>query len=74
MEELGWMQYQGNKPLRAELSDMVDIDRDIIELQDKLEYFKTIIFTLEQILRSINSRSFDIKNFIEWSKLTNGVM
>jgi len=74
LEEMGWMQYQGNKPLRAELGDMVDIDKDIIELQDKLEYFKTIIFTLEQILRSINSRSFDIKNFIEWSKLTNGVM
>jgi len=74
LEELNWNQYQGNKPLRAELNDIVDIDKDIIELQDKLEYFRTIIFTLEQILRSINSRSFDIKNYIEWSKLTNGMM
>jgi hypothetical protein len=74
LEELGWDQYQGNKPLRTELGEMIEIDRDIIELQDKMEYFKTIIYTLEQVIRSINSRSFDIKNYIEWHKMNNGMM
>ena len=43
-----------------------------IHKSHKAEYFKTVIYTLEQILRSINSRTWDIKSAIEWNKFTNG--
>lgn len=72
LEELGWEQYQGNKPLKNEMDEFLLCDKDLIELQDKIEYFKTVLYTLEQIIRSINSRSWDIKSAIEYLKFTNG--
>jgi hypothetical protein len=47
-------------------------DEDLNLLTDKIEYYKTVVFTLEQILRSLNSRTWDIKSAIEWNKFTNG--
>lgn len=74
LEEYGWDQYQGNKPLKNEMEELLQCDEQLITLQDKHEYFKTVIYTLEQIIRSINSRTFDIKSTIEWTKFTNGMM
>ena len=74
LEEEGWVQFQGNKPLKNEMDEFLACDEDLIYLQDKVEYFKTIQFTLEQILRSINSRTWDVKSSIEWTKFTNGMM
>lgn len=74
LEEENWVQFQGNKPLKNEMDEFLACDEDLIYLQDKVEYFKTIQFTLEQILRSINSRTWDVKSGIEWTKFTNGMM
>lgn len=72
LEKLDWPQYQGNKPLKNEMDEFMQCDEDLNMLQDKIEYFKTAVYTLEQILRSINSRTWDIKSAIEWNKFTNG--
>lgn len=74
LAEEGWPQFQGNKPLKNEMDEFLQCDSDLIVLQDKVEYFKTVIFTLEQIIRSINSRTWDIKTAVEWTKFTNGMM
>lgn len=74
LEQEGWEQFQGNKPLKNEMDEFLACDEDLIYLQDKVEYFKTVQFTLEQILRSVNSRTWDVKSSIEWTKFTNGMM
>lgn len=74
LNELGWEQFQGNKPLKNEMDEFLQCDKDLIELQDKIDYFNTVIYTLEQIIRSINSRTWDIKSAIEWHKFSNGMM
>lgn len=74
LDDLGWEQFQGNKPLKNEMDEFLQCDTDLIELQDKVEYFNTVIYTLEQIIRSINSRTWDIKSAIEWQKFSNGMM
>jgi len=74
LEEEGWEQWQGNKPLKNEMDEFLQVDIDLVKYGDKIEYFKTILYQLEQILRSLNSRTWDIKNAIEWSKFTNGMM
>lgn len=74
LEEEGWEQWQGNKPLKNEMDEFLQVDTDLVKYGDKIEYFKTILYQLEQILRSLNSRTWDIKNAIEWSKFTNGMM
>lgn len=74
LQVLEWEQFQGNKPLKNEMDEFLQCDKDLIELLDKMEYFKTVIYTLEQILRSINSRTWDLKTAVEWHKFTNGMM
>lgn len=72
LEKLNLEQYLGNKPLKNEMDEFLSCDEDLNLLTDKIEYFKTLTFTLEQILRSLNSRTWDIKSAIEWQKFTNG--
>ena len=72
LNKLNIPQYMGNKPLKNEMDEFLTCDEDLNMLTDKIEYYKTVMFTLEQILRSINSRTWDIKSAIEWNKFTNG--
>jgi hypothetical protein len=72
LAELGWEQYLNNRPLKNEMDEVMTTDDDIIQSMDKLEYIKTVLFQLEQILKSINSRTWDVKSAIEWYKFTNG--
>lgn len=74
LEQLGWDQYQGAKPIKNEMDEFISTDDDLLTAQDKLEYLRTVQNQLEFILKSINSRTWDIKNSIEWTKFTNGLM
>jgi len=74
LETEGWDQWQGNKPLKNEMDEFLTVDGYLVQYQDKVEYFKTVLYQLEQIIRSLNSRGWDIRNAIEWQKFTNGMM
>jgi len=64
--------YLNARPLKNEMDDVMNTDDDVIRMTDKLEYLKTVMYQLEQIIKSINSRTWDIKSAIEWYKFTNG--
>jgi hypothetical protein len=74
LEDEGWSQWQGTKPLKNEMDEYLQVDSDLIKYTDKVEYHRTVVFQLEQILRSLNGRAWEIKNAIEWLKFTNGMM
>ena len=74
LNKLGWEQYLGNAPLNNQMNEYLDSDPDVIKMNDKVEYIEACLTQLDYIMRSINSRSFDIKNAIEWSKFTSGVL
>ena len=74
IKELGWEQYLGAKPLKNEMEEQLEGDFDLIKKKDKVVYYETVVNFLEYVVRSINSRGWDIKNAIEWHKFTNGVM
>ena len=74
LDELGWEQFLNNRPLKNEMDEVLAGDSDIIQVNDKLEYIRTVLYQLEQILKSINSRTWDVKSAIEWYKFTNGGM
>jgi hypothetical protein len=74
LAELKWEQFLHNRPLKNEMEDTMNTDDDIIQSMDRVEYIKTVMYQLEQILKSINSRTWDIKSAIEWYKFTNGGM
>ncbi len=39
----------------------------------KLEYYETVVDYLQEVVKSISNRSFQIKNAIEWRKFEAGV-
>lgn len=72
LSSLKWEQYLGTKPLKNEMDEFLLCDEDLNTLQDKIEYCRTVVYTLEQIIKSINSRSWDIRTAVDWQKFTNG--
>jgi len=74
LDELGWVQYQGVKPIKNEMDEFLNTDEELLVCQDRLEYYRTVVYQLESILKSIQSRTWDIKNSIEWYKFSNGIM
>lgn len=72
LKALNWDQWQGLKPLKNEMDEFLTTDNDLIDLEDKTAYIKTIHYQLENILKSINSRTWDIKNAIEYQKMISG--
>lgn len=67
-----WEQWQGTKPLKSEMDEFLSTDSDLILLQDKVEYYKTVVYQLEQIMRSLNSRVWEIKLAVDMRKLEAG--
>lgn len=71
MKELGW-EPQPLKILRTDIPVYMDADKDIINLNLKISMQKEKIDVLENIIRNINSRGFQIKNAIDWERFKTG--
>lgn len=73
LDDRGWPQYQGIKPLKSEMDGILQVDRDMITQEDRVAYLAAMVAQLESILKAINSRTWDIRNSIEWVKIQNGI-
>lgn len=75
MDALGWDYdaLNGLKIMKGDMDYYYDSDPHIQEAQAKIEYIKTIIDTLKEIMDNIKWRHQSIKNAIEWRKFTSGV-
>ena len=60
------------KILRTDVDKYLLSDEEIIKHSQKISYLQTIVNHLEQVLRQINNRTFQIKNAIEWKKFVSG--
>jgi hypothetical protein len=63
----------GVRPLKGDLNLYIDSDKDISQIKLKIEYYKIVVSTLEEIIGNIRWRSSTIKNIIDWKKFTSGV-
>lgn len=72
LTELGWPQYQGIKPLKSEIKEMIEMEPDYINLETKLISADAKVTFLENVIASINSRNWTIKNIIDWERFQNG--
>ena len=62
------------KVLKSDLSVYIESDEDIIALEHKISYLETTIKYIDGVLRSIQSRGWDIKNAISWKQFEAGMM
>ena len=74
IEDRGWEYdpFHGMKILKGDMEQFYRSDKEIQAFQQKIEYYKTIISTLEEIIGNIKWRSNTIKNIIEWKKFEAG--
>ena len=73
LTNLAWEQWQGVKPIKSELDQMLEGDQDINNLQVKLEYLSTMIYFLESVLRQLQSRDYQISTAVKWKMFLAGV-
>ena len=74
IDQLGW-EYDalnGLKILKGEMDYYYDADPHIQEANARIDYLKTMIDTLEEIISNIRWRHSTIKNMIDWRKFESG--
>lgn len=74
IDALGW-EYDalnGLKILKGEMDYYYDADPHIQEAQARIDYLKTLIDTLEEIINNIRWRHSTIKNMIDWRRFESG--
>ena len=50
----------------------IDADDDLIDLEAKIRYMDQMLYFLDQVMKQITNRGFQIKSAIEWEKFING--
>lgn len=71
LKENGWEPFS-LKVLKSDLHIYLDSDKDLMNFQLKLEMQKEKIDFLENIIKSLNSRGYQIKSAIDWEKFKVG--
>lgn len=72
LNDNGWNQWQGLKPSNSELNQLFDQDPDVIEVEERLEYFNTALAMVEYIMKAINTRSYEIRTLLDYQKFISG--
>lgn len=62
------------KLTKGEVEAYLDADQELRLIQEKLEIIKVNIGYLEGVVKAINTRSWDIKNSIEYKKFMVGMV
>ena len=60
------------KVLKADLDKYLDADDELIKCISKMEYYDMMLSYLESILKTIQNRTYQIKNAIEWQRFIRG--
>ncbi len=74
LTDLGWEAdpFDGLKVLKGEMEYYYDADPEIQKSEEKIQYFKTVIDTLTEIINNLNWRHQTISNIIKWKQFESG--
>tara|TARA_B100000085_G_C18495329_1_gene493064 strand:+ start:290 stop:721 length:432 start_codon:yes stop_codon:yes gene_type:complete len=68
---------KGDFPLKLKTKDeertFIDADEEIQKKKSEVEYYETAVEYLQEIVKQIGQRNFQIKNAIEWRKFEAGM-
>jgi antirestriction protein len=80
-----WLYYSGkadpevyketpfdHRVMKSDLDKYMSADADLIKSKTKIDYYQLMIKFLESIIKSIETRTFVIKNSVEFMKFTAG--
>ena len=61
------------KPMKSDMDMYYSTDNDLVKIKAQIDYQKTIITTLEEIMGNIRWRHTHVKNILEFKKFTSGM-
>ena len=73
-EALGWNPdpFNGLKIMKGDMSYYYDSDPEIQKSEEKIQYYKTLVETLSEIVSNLNWRHQTISNIIKWKNFEAG--
>jgi c-di-GMP-related signal transduction protein len=74
LSEKGWDPdpFNGLKILKGEMEYYYESDPEIQKSEEKIQYYKTVIETLTEIINNLNWRHQTIGNMIKWKQFESG--
>ena len=72
--ELGWDPdpFNGLKIMKGDMDYYYDADPEIQKSEEKIQYYKTVVETLTEIVSNLNWRHQTIGNIIKWKQFESG--
>jgi hypothetical protein len=70
----GWAPdpFNGLKIMKSDMQYYYNADPELQKQDEQIEYFKTMVSALEEIMTNIKWRHTTIKNMIDWRRFTSG--
>ena len=74
IEKLGWKAdpFDGLKILKGEMNYYYDADPEIQKSEEKIQYYKTVLEALQEIIDNLKWRHQTIGNMIKWRQFESG--
>lgn len=72
LDEMNWEPFM-KRLMKNEIDMYLESDKDIISNNVRIVNQKEKLSFLEEVIKNLNQRNFQIKNAIEWRKFTQGV-
>jgi len=74
VKELGWNPdpFNGLKIMKGDMDYYYDADPEIQKSEEKIQYYKTLVETLNEIVSNLNWRHQTIGNIIKWKQFESG--
>ena len=64
--------FGGRISTQDKMKVYVESDDDVINLEAKIKYLDQMLYWLDQVMKQISNRGFQVKSAIEWEKFING--
>jgi hypothetical protein len=70
LEEHGWEPFRYT--LKSDVTTYLEADNDLIRLLEKKVYHDEVVSICEAILKELNSRTWQLKEYMAWEKFIHG--
>jgi hypothetical protein len=72
LDQHGWEPFELNI-LKNEADQMIESDSDYIKASEKVNFQQEKVSYLEDVIKIVNNRQWQIRSIIDWLKFTQGV-
>jgi hypothetical protein len=70
LDEYGWEPFKFT--LKSDINVYLEADSDLIKLTEKKIYHEEVVVMIESIMKELNSRTYQLKDFIAWERFIGG--